>query len=102
MSNTIELTRGDTLSLHIDLIDDNGQPYELADGDTLALTVKKSVKDEKALIQKSGQDITIEPADTSSLKYGTYKYDAQLTLADGRVTTVIKPSDFVVGEEVTW
>lgn len=102
MSNKIEMTRGDTLSLHIDLTDDTGEPYTLKEGDQLTFTVKKTTRDEKVLIQKTGQDVLIEPEDTEPLKYGTYKYDAQLTLANGWVTTVIKPSDFVIQDEVTW
>lgn len=98
----IELTRGDTLALHIDLMDDNGEPYTLKDGDDLVLTIKKSTRTPDVILQKHGQDVVIEPDDTEPLKYGTYKYDVQLTLADGRVTTVIKPSDFILGEEVTW
>ena len=42
------------------------------------------------------------PEDTHELPYKIYKYDVQLTLADGFVDTIIPPTDFIVKEEVTW
>lgn len=100
--NSIELTRGDSLDLHIDLKDEDGEAYTLKEGDELTLTVKRSASSSEALITKHGQDISILPEDTSALEFGVYRYDVQLTTLDGRVCTVIKPSDFVVAEEVTW
>lgn len=102
MGNDVFVTRGDTLDLHVSLVDADGNDYELADGDELTLTVKSDTTSDEALITKHGQDVTIEPQDTSGLAYGRYRYDVQLTLADGRVCTVVRPSAFVVGEEVTW
>lgn len=101
-SNDINITRGDTLNLHVELADANGSEWPLAKGDTIAWTVKKTTHDKKALISKTGQDVTILPADTSSLEYGGYVYDVQLTTAEGEVHTVVKPSAFNVCEEVTF
>lgn len=100
--NRIELTRGDSLDIRIDLADEDGEPYELREGDELTLTVKRDTSSPRALITKHGQDVTFAPADTEGLDYGTYWYDVQLTSADGRVCTVVRPSEFRVLEEVTW
>ncbi|KXB93796.1 hypothetical protein HMPREF3033_00223, partial [Veillonellaceae bacterium DNF00751] len=43
----------------------------------------------------------LQPGDTKALEYWQYVYDVQLIKADGFVTTVIPPSVFEVGEEVT-
>lgn len=101
-TNVIRITRGDTGQFKIDLMNIDGSTYELKDGDLVQFTVKKSPAETTILIQKTGVDIEIEPKDTSNLRYGTYQYDIQVTLADGRVNTVIDPTDFIVTEEVTF
>lgn len=102
---TIRLTRGDTAELAVELTYDNSvDAYSIKSDDKLTLTVKKSVKDTAALIQKiviGSNNIFINPVDTSSLAFGKYKYDVQLETADGKVYTVIEPSIFEVMEEVT-
>lgn len=45
--------------------------------------------------------INILPEDTESLRFGKYVYDVQLTF-NGAVKTIIKPSTFTIGEEVTY
>ena len=47
-------------------------------------------------------NVEIVPQDTCEIRYGAYKYDVQLTFADGRVDTFIGPCDFVITEEVTF
>lgn len=100
--NSISLTRGDTARIDISVVDAEGQKYELLEGDKLLFTVKSSVNDKEALIQKEGEIITILPADTEGLEYGKYVYDVQLTLAEGTVNTIIPPSTFKVMSEVSW
>lgn len=100
--NTISITRGDTGLFDIELYDMDGNKYEMQDGDSIIFTVKKGTEGEEILIQKTGLFIEIDPTDTKNLKYGTYKYDIQLTFADGRVCTVVTPSDFKIRDEVTF
>lgn len=99
---TITLTRGDYASFTIEMKDASGETYELQEGDVVYFTVKKSTKDETILIQKTGTEIEILPADTEELSYGTYRYDCQLSPADGKVDTFIGPAEFVITDEVTW
>lgn len=101
--NTIHITRGDTgvINLALKL---NDEEYILAEGDVVLLTVKRTPMDKEILFQKTleNNQFTINPEDTSNLKFGTYKYDVQLTTATGIVSTVITPRNFNVEAEVTW
>lgn len=102
--NEIELTRGDTLYLEIHIEDDEGNDYIPTQKDSLVFTVKKNVYQNEPLIQKNVYNgvLTIEHSDTQQLPYGEYVYDVQLTQANGDVTTVIKPSKFVIDYEVNY
>ena len=102
--NSIELTRGDTARLSVTVTNDDGGIYTIQPSDTLTLSIKKSVNDPEALIEKTifGNNVFhIEPKDTSGLEFGKYKYDVQLTTAEGDVHTVITPSAFKIAQEVT-
>lgn len=100
-TRTMYLTRGDTAQFTITPYK-NKSRYELQEGDVINFTIKKSTRENVAIISKTGMEIEILPQDTSNLEYGTYKYDCQLTFADGRVDTFIGPYDFVITEEVTF
>ncbi len=102
--NDISITRGDTLNLEIKLTDQNGDDYVLQEGDELVFTLKKDVYTQEILLQKniSGNRLTITHIETQTMKYGTYVYDVQLTQSNGDVTTVIKPSKFIITEEVNF
>lgn len=102
--NEIRMTRGDTESFTISITGQDNLEYELKDGDKLVFTVKQSVYDEKVIIQKQiiDKSFIIDHEDTTNLLYGTYYYDVQLTFANGSVCTVIKPSKFIVCEEVNF
>lgn len=106
IKNALSVTRGDTLSVDVSITDADGAPYALQDGDVLALTVKRSTAvDEPAVIQKvndakSGTRFELTPKDTE-VDYGEYRYDIELTQANGRRFTIIKPSVLNVTEEVT-
>lgn len=103
--NTIRLTRGDTAAITVTILDDiSGKEYELKFTDTLKLSVKKTVKDEEYCFQKEvtgSNNIVIEPDDTSALAFGKYKYDVELKLDTGAVSTIIEPSTFEILPEVT-
>ena len=44
--------------------------------------------------------LKLEPEDTKGLKFGSYYYDVEVTLSDGRVDTVINNAPFIVLPEV--
>ena len=103
--NSTQLTRGDTAYLQVPIYNDvSGEEYEIAEGDTLTLSVKRAVTDEAYCFQKTlvGSNLfKIEPEDTKSCDFASYKYDVQLTTASGDVYTVIEPSVFKICTEVT-
>lgn len=101
-NNVMKLTRGDTAQFIITPYSSDGKEYTLQEGDVITFTVKKNTYNKQVLIQKTGLEVEIKPEETNNLTYGTYKYDVQMTFADGRVDTFIGPEDFVLTEEVTF
>ena len=102
--NTIRITRGDSLEVTISLIDEDGYPYELVDGDTVLFTVKKSAASEDILIQKEIDIQTLElkliESDTEDLAFGTYRYEIEVALNSGDHYTAIKNAPFIITEEL--
>lgn len=102
--NNIRLTRGDTAYLTVPITMDNGEEYAIQNGDTLVMSVKRTVDDSEYCFQKFVQNdntIHIDPVDTDVLPFGKYKYDIQLNKADGDVFTLIDVATFEILPEVT-
>lgn len=104
----LQMIRGDSESLIIEIEEADSTPYEFQDGDTIYFTVKQRASSKEKVLQKivkifpgNQAIIEINPKDTSSLGFRKYVYDIQLTKANGRVTTVVPLSSFDVMEEVT-
>lgn len=104
-NDTIKLTRGDTARLTVNIDNDvDGYEYIIQTEDTLTMTVKKGISDDIPVMQlniKGTNVFHIKPSDTSTLDFGSYKYDIQLTTSDGDVHTVIGPATFTLLKEVT-
>ena len=105
----LTMIRGDSESIALSLKrDDVIIPFN--QGDTVYFTVKRSHSTEDITLQKIitefNEDgnciIEIEPEDTKELEIRSYVYDIQLTDSNGRVTTIIPCSKFVIAEEVTY
>ena len=100
--NEIYVTRGDTAV--INLVLDN---YEFVDGDVVFFSVKKHKKDTSYVIQKTIVEFEGNIAkakllaEDTDIQEGDYWYDFQCNLADGRVDTVVTPSRFTIGEQIT-
>lgn len=98
----IYMTRGDSESIGVTITG-----CELKPGDVLEFTVRRFIGSDIVLYKKvtdftDGKAIiAIMPEDTERLKFGKYVYDIQLTVS-GAVKTVIKPSTFMIGTEVTY
>lgn len=102
--NNIKLTRGDTAYLTVPITMENGEEYAIQSGDTLIMSVKKSINDAEYCFQKFIQNDTtihIEPVDTEMLSFGKYRYDIQLNKANGDVYTLIDVATFEILPEVT-
>lgn len=119
--NEITLTRGDDCKINIDITTTDGEAYVPAEGETVKLYVKKeglekSLEEQATLIEKTFQKITVQEGDaeeekiklvaeiadtdTKDLETGTYKYGVKLSTADGKVYTVITPSNFIIQEGI--
>lgn len=110
----IELWKGESRTLTVTVVDpDTGFPVDLSSVDWLIAAIEFQVKadvetaDPPAIAKSIGSGITLlaqtgdtlgqaeielEPADTSTLTAGQYKYDVVAVFDDGRRTYVIKPS----------
>ena len=104
----IKLTRGDTAYLQVPIVnkmpDGSTAPYEMAEGDTLTMTMRARYDSEVCFqkVVKGDNTFKILPEDTYPFSFGKYKYDIQLTKANGDVFPVIEPSCFQVLPEVTY
>lgn len=105
-TGVIKLTRGDTARFSVGILNEISESnYSIKNDDRLTFTVKKKVKDEVSLIQKTITGSTlfhIKPEDTSGLSFGKYVYDVQLTTSDGDVYTIVVPTTFELLAEVTY
>lgn len=102
------MTRGDSENLTVScFLDENIEPFEK--GDIVEFTVRANYFSEKLIYKKVTEftlegkaQIIIEPEDTKDMEFRDYKYDIQITFADGRVKTVVKDSVLTIGGEVTY
>lgn len=99
----IKLTRGDSGFFTISLTNAKGKPYVPQEGDSLRFAMGKTYGVTNALVLKQipmdTMTLEIEPSDTKELPFAKYKYDIELTDAQGHVTTVIL-GEFTVDKEV--
>lgn len=100
VGTNITLTRGDTLKALISITDHEGNPYTPKQGDQIHFAMKRNITDPEPLVTKDipieTMTLILDPADTKTLEFGTYKYDIQLTTASGEVDTFITPSNIKV------
>lgn len=107
----ISLTRGDTLRVQIFLKKD-GVEYIPDQNDQIRFALKRPImnsdrsayKDRSPLILKSipvsSMMLILSPEDTSSLCFGKYVYDIEMTFANGDVDTFIPNATFELLPEV--
>ncbi len=113
-SQNITLTRGDTLTLTVELLQEvppvppdeepTWQPYVPVTGDVIRFALSKGYKGQSAYELKLSKEIphdTLTFACTSqetTLDYDTYNYDVEITHADGTVDTFISAKLTITGE----
>lgn len=103
-NNKIELTKGDSATILVEVVDGNGAEYTIKDTDVVTMTVKSNENASTASILKTADSnhiITLLPADTSSLTSGLYVYDIQIRTAENNVYTIIPISAFQLNPEVS-
>lgn len=102
--NDISLTQGDTAYLNVALVYEDRTPYVLHEGDTITLSIKRSLLDEDYALQKkvnAGETIVFNPEDTDGLGTGKYVYDVQLDTTNNERFTVVPTSNFYLMKGVT-
>ena len=107
MWNKIEIVRGTTVIIQIDVLDAEGNPYTLQTGEKLIFGVKRKVADAEEIIVKTasvsedgGYIVTLVPEDTLELPCDKYVYDVGLESGND-FYNVIEASPFVVCGNVT-
>lgn len=105
-TSTIHITRGDTGTLNIDLVDAEGNIYIPQPGDRLILRIANSsnviVCTLDAIIDTElGTNIfRFLPEDTKGLIPGKYYYEVELVTANDDHYTVIEYKVFEIGKEI--
>lgn len=105
---TITITKGDTGFITVGIRNADGSAYIPQQGDVVRFAMKKNYSDSETLIEKNipldTMMLRLDPEDTKDLEAGPsrgkYKYDIELTRADGQIDTFIPRADFIVLEEV--
>lgn len=107
MTQVIEIVRGTTNTLEINVTDANGVAYTTAAGEKIVFGVKKKPGDTELLIVKTASFVTVgtylvtlDPDDTANLAYGRYMYDVGLQSGNA-FYNIVEPSYFVVTDNVT-
>lgn len=102
-NNNITLTRGDTLTLTVELTKD-GETYTPEEGDVIRFALSKGYLGEPGYEFKLDKTIpndtltfTLTAAETL-LDYRSYNYDIQVTHSDGCVDTFISAKLTITGE----
>ena len=103
--NKIILTRGDSFYAVITLKNRaTGEDYTPVEGDVIKFGLKHSPFDTECLITKTVPNATqllyLAPEDTSSLQFGAYVYDIELTYANGDKDTFINNEQFILAVEI--
>lgn len=93
INNKIFLVRGDTFRATVGM-ERNGEPYIPQEGDVVRFAMKRDYKDQTTLVSRVIPNDTLvlelEPEDTKSLGFGLYRYDIEITYANGDVDTFIR------------
>lgn len=99
----IILTKGDTASIFVQVINLEGKEYEIQPEDVITMTVRKTAHDIAVITKTANQEhyIVLQPTDTSLLKPGLYVYDVQLQIGEN-IYTIVPMSYFEIRNEVTY
>ena len=101
----IILTKGDTASIYVQIVDLEGKEYVIQPEDVITMTVRKTPNSDVAIEKVATPDhyIVFSPSDTSSLSTGLYVYDVQIHVGGNfdNTYTIVPMSYFELRNEVT-
>jgi hypothetical protein len=94
------MTRGDTLVAEVGIVNPDGTPYVMQEGDSVRFKCT-DVPGGAVLILKdvTSGTLRIEHEDTASLPFGTYFFDIEMAFANGTVDTFITEGTLTVDYE---
>lgn len=103
---TMYLTRGDTLDVTVEILNEDKTPYTPSAEDSVRFAVKGSYKDQRTILNVEipidTLRLRVESEDTKKFaaRKDPYVYDIQLTREDGTVDTFIDCAELYITEEV--
>lgn len=108
MVQGIEIVRGTTLPISLEVTDANGLPHTAAAGEVILFGIKKEATDAAPIFCKAAvaedetgvYSITIYPENTQGLAPGRYYYDVGLE-SGGDYFNIIEPSPFMILPNIT-
>lgn len=104
--NEIYLTKGDSLSIALTILDADENPYEVKADDVIRFAMKKSVWDEEPLILKTldheALEINFSPEETKVLSVfnSPYIWDVELSNENDDIVDTFLSGKLFITEEV--
>ena len=105
-NNRIELTRGDTAELHVEVKDLDGNIYD-CHGDKGYFRIKESPSSSDILLEKEleiaedgGLIIFLNEEDTDQLTFTKYNYEVEVVTTTNRHYTIIQKGTIKLGPEL--
>ena len=101
--NNIYLTRGDTATIDVEILNPDESPHTMTSEERLIFTLRKLYDKGNILISKTYSDPTIYiyTNDTKDLNFGDYRFDIYLyNVNTHTIDTFIAEGKFTVAEEV--
>lgn len=98
---TICFVSGDTWEFDVSLLQDNGTPYELAEGDQVWFNVSREYQDGECLIavKQDSTHFKVQPPLTN-LAATQYQFDIGIIFSNGDVYTAIPEGTLIVKNRV--
>ncbi len=104
-SKKIILTKGDTASIYVQIVDLEGKEYKIQPEDVITMTVRKTPSSDVSIEKIATEDhyIVLKPEDTKDLKSGLYVYDVQIHVGGDydNTYTIVPQSYFELRNEIT-
>lgn len=106
--SALNVIRGSTQILEIQVMGPEGEPYTLLEGEVLRFGVKNTECSSGYLVKKECREleagicqIVLSPEDTIGMEPGRYCYDVGLQ-SGSHYFPVVRYSDFMLEPNVTW
>lgn len=89
-ATTITMTRGDSFTAEIEILNPDGTTYEPQTGDVVTFTARGLGEVLEKDIPLADLTLRLDPADTELMLLGSYLYTIAITTAAGERSTIIR------------